>query len=225
MTDVPVFINCRDRVRDLRRLVKWLERAGHERIILIDNASTWPPLLDYLAETPHRLIRLGENLGSRSIWRAGLAPNEPFVFTDPDVVPISDCPPDAVEHLQELLDRYLQYPKAGLGLFLDDVPATMSSLAWERSRVDPRLAREAGHPVYKVGSDAFAGDTMVDTTFALHRPGMMHTLRGIRCGYPYQARHSSWYVREPDAEDRYYLEHAIQGPAGSSWAQGHQRAA
>lgn len=214
---VPVFVNVRDRVRDLRQLVAWLEAAGHDRIVLLDNASTWPPLLEYLDASPHEVIRLEQNLGSRSIWKAGLAPtDEWFVFTDPDLVPIEDCPPDAVRHLHRLLDRHRLYPKAGLGLYLDDVPETMNSLTWERTLVLPNKAIAPG---------VFASDCMIDTTFALHRPGTPHTLRGIRCGHPYQARHLPWYIHEPDAEDAHYLAHAIKGPEGSSWAEGHQRAA
>ena len=117
----PVFINVRDRVTDLRALVEWLERAGHERIHLIDNASTWPPLLDYLSRSPHAVIELDRNLGSRALWHAGLVPDEPYVLTDPDIVPTEDCPLDLVEHLQGLLVRYPQFSKAGVGLYLDDV--------------------------------------------------------------------------------------------------------
>lgn len=213
---VPVYINCRDRVRDLRCLVAWLENAGYENIVLLDNASTYPELLEFYDKSPHRVMRLGANLGSRSLWQSGLQLNDWFVYTDPDVVPTEDCPDDVIEHLHGLLERHPQYPKAGLGLYLDDVPEAMVSLPWERSLVAPNMRIEPG---------AFAGDCMVDTTFALHRPGTPHTLRGIRCGWPYQARHSSWYVTEPDEEDRYYLAHAKQGPLGSSWAQGHQRIA
>lgn len=207
---IPILVNVRDRVTPLRALVDWLERAGQERIVLLDNASTWPPLLEYLEQSPHEVVRLDRNWGNQSIWKANLLPrNEWFVFTDPDVVPTEDCPLDAVAHLRELLESHHAYIKAGLGLYLDDVPETMPHLAWERSLVASNM---------EIAPGAFGGNIMVDTTFALHRPAAWYTLRGIRCGYPYQARHTSWYVREPSEEDRYYLAHAIQGPEGSSWA-------
>lgn len=212
--DVPIFINVRDRVRELRKLVTWLEAAGHERIILLDNDSSWPPLLDYLDQTPHTVVRLRQNLGSRSIWVAGLAPNEPFIFTDPDIVPIDECPHDAVERLTWILKHYHQFAKAGLGLYLDDVSPKMNSLSWERSLVDKN--REIAPGIF---------DSLVDTTFALHRVGVQHMLPGARTGFPYQCRHPSWYIETPDDEDTYYLANAIKGPLGSSWAQGHQRLA
>ena len=54
--DPPIVICSRDRVWCLRRLVDWLERAGHERIVIVDNASTYEPLLDYLDGSPHQVV-------------------------------------------------------------------------------------------------------------------------------------------------------------------------
>lgn len=205
---IPVYVNVRDRVSTLRQLVAWLEDAGHERIYLLDNASTYEPLVEYLRESPHSVVCLGANYGSRAIWRAdNLVPSEWFVYTDPDVVPIQECPPNAVAHLHELAERH-GFPKAALGLYLGDVPADMPSLGLERSLVAPPRELEPG-----------VFDSMADTTFALHRPGATFSYLSLRTGWPYQARHASWYVTEPGEEDRYYLDRAIPGPDGSSWAE------
>ena len=45
---VPVIINSFNRLGSLRRLVGWLLRAGQQKIVIIDNASRYQPLLDYL---------------------------------------------------------------------------------------------------------------------------------------------------------------------------------
>jgi hypothetical protein len=125
-------------------LVAWLEAAGHERIVLLDNASTYPPLLDFYEQTAHSVVRLGCNLGSRALWRHdGLLPSEPFVYSDPDLVPTEECPLNAVDYLWDVLQRHRSYPKAALGLYLDDVPE-MPCLAWERSLVAPGKAVEPG---------------------------------------------------------------------------------
>jgi hypothetical protein len=218
MTDLPVYLNARDRVTDLRELVAWFERAGHQRITILDNDSTYEPLLEFYEQTPHTVVRLGENWGSQALWRSagrftrfndgGHAPaDEWFVYSDPDVVPIAECPLDAVWVLKETLMRYPDMPKAALGLFLDDVPDDMPSLWHERTLVAPHTLIEPG-----------VHWTLVDTTFAVHRPGAQFSYAGLRMGHPYQARHSSWYVREPGAEDRYYLDRAEAGPLYSSWA-------
>lgn len=215
MSDPLIFVNVRDRVTPLRELVDWLERAGHQRIVLLDNASTWEPCVEYLEQTPHAVVALGHNVGARSLWD-GHVPNEPFVFTDPDIVPTDECPLDAVDHLARLLGRHPQWPKAALGLYLDDVPTGLPSLPWERSLVTPG-ARLVGSHLQVSELEPGAYGTLSDTTFALYRPSCNFDLRAIRTGAPYQARHTSWYARELDEEDRYYLERAMGGPHGSSW--------
>lgn len=204
---IPIYITVRDRVSDLTRLVTWLEQAGSQRIVLLDNASTYEPCTEYLRHTPHIVERL-PNYGSRSIWRANLVPlDQYFVLTDPDVVPINACPNDLVERLYYLLTRR-DYTKAGAGLYLDDVPTTLPSYQWEQELVADRRRIWPG-----------AYDSLVDTTFALYRPNSDFCYEAIRSGYPYQLRHSSWYTQSDELsdEDRYYLEHANTGSTGSSW--------
>jgi hypothetical protein len=46
-TSTPIFVNCRDRLESLLALLDFLERAGQEQIYLLDNDSTYPPLLEY----------------------------------------------------------------------------------------------------------------------------------------------------------------------------------
>jgi hypothetical protein len=205
-TGTPIFVTCRDRVRDLRHLIDWLERAeGVGPITLLDNQSTYPPLVDYLSRTPHGVIELERNFGSRALWDAGLVPDDSsFVVTDPDILPIKACPLDALAHLHRLLDEHPTRSKVGLGLYFEDVD--FPSKAWERTLVS--VNRETSPGVF---------DSLIDTTFALYRPGASFEYEAIRTGWPYLARHMSWYVTEPDAEDAYYLERAEIGPTGSSW--------
>jgi hypothetical protein len=226
-TDPPIFVNCRDRVDDLRRLVAWLERAGHQRITLIDNDSSYQPLLDYYRDTPHEVFYLDTNLGSRALWLSGTLSKrlgEHYVYTDPDVVPIDECPYDAITRLREVLDCY-SHRKAGLGLYLTDVPP-FQSMQWERSLVAAnRLAGKLG--------DVQLFDSLVDTTLALYKPLRYNELRSlqtggsglhaIRTGYPMQMRHMPWYrLGSPTAEERFYLARASSGPQASSWAEGRQ---
>jgi hypothetical protein len=208
VTDLPIIINCRDRVSDLRKLIEWLERAGHQWIILLDNDSTYEPLLEFYRETPHLVVPLGENVGSRALWVRDLVPRgEWFVYTDPDVVPVDECPLDAVWVLKETLLRYPEVPKAALGFYLDDVPMDMRSLNIERAYMNRLNELEPG--VFRAATD---------TTFALYRPGAEFSYDAIRLGHPYVARHGSWYVDQcPTEEDRYYLDRALPGPLFSSW--------
>ncbi len=205
--DVPVFVPVRDRVTSLRSLVAWLERAGHEEIWLVDNASTYPPLVEYLATTPHHVVHLDRNLGHRSPWLSGTvqraAGGRHVVISDPDVVPDEACPLDAVAHFRDVLDRFPDVDKVGFGLRIDDLP-TGYPLADAVRRWEARFWREEVEP------GLFRAD--IDTTFALYRPlDRRHREdRALRTGPPYVARHVPWYT-DPAAlsdEDRYYRRHA-----------------
>lgn len=203
----PVFVPVRDRVTPLRRLVDWLERAGQEDIWLIDNASTYEPLLDYLAATPHHVVRLEHNLGHRSPWLSGSVQRHAhlrwFVVSDPDVVPDDECPLDALDHLRAVLERHHAFHKAGLGLRIDDLPEHYP-LADEVRRWEAQFWTDEVEPgVYRAN---------VDTTFAMYKPleGRHRDDHAVRTGRPYVARHLPWYTDPADLsdEERYYRDHA-----------------
>src|SRR4051794_24519394 len=104
---MPVFINCRDRVTDLKALVAWLENARYEEIYLLDNDSAWEPLLEYYEQTPHTVVRLGKNWSRFALWAAPdvyeLTRGRYFAYTDPDIVPVAECPHEALDRFRELL--------------------------------------------------------------------------------------------------------------------------
>jgi hypothetical protein len=220
--DPPIVICCRDRVSTLRKLVEWLERAGHERIVFLDNASTYEPLIEYLAESikrGHTVIGLEENLGSRALWAHPLVNRalcgDWFVYTDPDIVPIDDCPFDVVDVLRSALALHPEHQKAALGLYLADLPDDFKHREWETALLNPGSGW-SGLVGYINGARIY--DSLADTTFALYRSGAQFDYRALRLGYPYQARHlsPSWYGGETN-EDRYYFDHAKSGPMFSSW--------
>jgi hypothetical protein len=217
--DVPVVVNSFNRVGSLRRLVDWLLRAGHARVVVVDNASSYPPLLRYLAELEERgratVVRLDANLGHLAIWRCGLLErlgiDSEYVYTDPDVVPAEFCPPDLVGRLRAVLADNPDVAIAGVGLRLDDLPDAYGHkalvLAWERQFWRAPAAPGLFH-------------APIDTTFALYRPGSGHALGSpsVRTGWPYIAAHEGWYLDHaaPSEEDRFYQ--AAAAPGTTHWS-------
>jgi hypothetical protein len=190
----------------LRQLVAWLEKAGVERICLVDDASTYQPLLDWYETCPHLVVRLETSVGQLAPWLSGTinthAAGEAYVVTDPDVLPDDDCPLDAIDHFRRVLDGFPEIAKVGFGLRIDDLPRRYrlrrSVQAWEsqfwRHPAAPGLYRAS-----------------IDTTFALYRAHTPPTMGpALRTGWPYVARHLPWYSdsRNPTAEETYYSAHA-----------------
>lgn len=221
--DPPIIVNCRDRVTPVRKLVDWLERAGHEHIVLLDNASTYEPLLGYLDRSPHTVVRFDVNYGSRALWHYKTVSFTTgwFVYTDSDVLPINACPFDAVDRLLEAAEAW-QRPKAALGLYTDDLADAHRVVEWEDRLLYPLLEDPWKGVIGHLANGTTVYDSLADTTFALYRPGTEFRLEALRLGDSYQLRHEDWYSEgfALSAEDEFYLAHA-EGVrddfAGSSW--------
>lgn len=65
MTDfknIPVYIISFNRLSCLKQLVARLERAGYSNIHIVDNGSSYPPLLEELDKTPHVVHRMKKTM-------------------------------------------------------------------------------------------------------------------------------------------------------------------
>jgi hypothetical protein len=204
--DVPVIINNRNRLSTLERLLDWLRRAEMREIYILDNASTYAPLLDFYRRMPYHMIRLSENVGYLALWETAVwqeFAHDYYIYTDSDVVPEDGCPGDLVHRLFEVLEQHPEIEKAGPGLRIDDIPDT-NSLKAEILAMESRFWTKRASPgVY---------DAQIDTTFALYRPFARggYWAKAYRTAPPYVARHLPWYVDSgnPDAEEQYYRLHS-----------------
>lgn len=190
----PLLLISYNRLSYLKQLVSWLENAGYQNIQIVDNASSYPPLLEYLANTPHTVHSMNQNYGHLVVWKSGrfdeLIKSQHYVVTDCDVLPAEGCPVDIVERCFEVLERYPGFTKVGPALKIDDIPDHYSLkdkvIDWET----PFWA----HPL----EDATLYEAAIDTTFALYRPGIFagdeRWWRAIRLATPYLARHLPWYT-------------------------------
>jgi len=178
--DTPIFINTRDRVEPLRDLLKWLESGKYNKVVFIDNDSTYPDLIDLFDTTPYQVIHLGRNGMHKSPWESFairfMAKDKPYVVTDPDIVPTPQTPLDTISHLYAVLAKYPAYIKAGVALKIDDLPdhysMRQSVIDWESRFWSENLLLE---------KDVYSAD--LDTTFALYKGGSWWSLTpSIRVG-------------------------------------------
>jgi len=204
----------RDRVTYGRRCVAAMFRSGLDPVV-VDHGSTWPDAVDWLDclacdEIPV-LYRGGGH--PRELWAwppfTAARGDDPFLVTDPDVIPAAGCPLDWPQHLLRLLEEYPGMAKAALGLRIDNLPA-------HYSRRDQVTAWEAQFWTNQIGPGVYGAP--VDTTLALYRPGSGFVMDAIRTGPPYVADHLAWHenLEHPTEESDYYYRHAE--PGISHWA-------
>lgn len=207
--DIPIFINSFNRLGCLQELVDWLLQAGYRRIYILDNASSYEPLMQYYdmlsAQDPHvRVLMLGGNLGHTALWDSGilekLGIETPYVYTDSDVVPGETCPDNVLQHLLDILRKYPYLKKVGLGLKTDDI----SFFDSDRIR-----SQEEGFYRHQMEADLYFG--AVDTTFALYRNYRHYNIYvSARTTGRFMARHLPWYYDYDNLpeDEQYYIEHA-----------------
>ena len=194
----PIIINNFNRLEYLEQQVDWLLSAGQKNLHIIDNNSTYEPLLKFYKRVPANVYRLNKNVGHESFWRTHL--HQRFgkyyhVYTDPDVLPDDNTPVDFMYYFKSLLDKYKEIQKVGFSLKITDLPdfylKKQEVINWE-SKLN---ITKVENGVYK---------SKIDTTFALYRPGafMQCWENTLRTEAPYLLRHMPWYedLRNANAE-------------------------
>lgn len=206
--NIPIIINNFNRLTCLKRLIDSLEKKGYSNIYIIDNASTYPPLLEYYSQSPYSIFRLKNNIGYLALWQTDIYKqfkNDFYVYTDPDVVPIEECPDNFMEVFLHSLQKHKYAKKVGFSLKINNLPDCFDLkeevIKWEKqyfkNKIDDLLYRAP-----------------IDTTFALYRPrtkgGSNSYIPMYRTAYPYEAEHLPWYVdsKNLSKEDIYYIQHA-----------------
>jgi len=198
---IPVIINNFNRLTCLKKQIAWFEQAGFKHIFIIDNKSSYPPLLAYYKQTKHTVFCLDKNVGHTALWDTHifmLFKNQYYIYTDPDVIPVEECPLNFVGYFKSILAKYPLKGKVGCALKIDDLPETYplkeEVIAWEKQFWDKELEPN----VY---------DAMVDTTFALYRPnvkGEAAYLPALRVGGDFCARHLPWYASGNLTEEEHF---------------------
>jgi len=193
------------------RLADWVALRGCEPIF-IDNASNYPPLLQYYADTPYRVHRLPANYGHTVVWDLKLcnyyARGDRYIVTDPDL-DLEGIPNDFLRVMNFGLDEYPQYDKCGFSLEVNDLPDTHEAHLI-RTQYEVKYWRHALDKLF------WLADT--DTTFALYRAGVAHySHSAIRTNRPYTARHVPWYYKDfasLPADEQYYFTTANGSSSG-----------
>ena len=216
---IPCYINNRNRLTSTRALCEWLLNAGTQRIVILDNASSYEPLLAWYKELPSGIsVKYQANLGPWSFWTENLhlEQSTPYIVSDADIVPSDICPPDLIAKMQSVLLSNPGCGKCGPSLRLDDIPEISREFithgdgkGWEGEGV-----------FYKRRHSADAFYAPLDTTLAIYNaysPWVPADWNNLRLDAPYNARHMPWYVDKLTEEEKYYRDHADNVMSHISW--------
>jgi hypothetical protein len=223
MKNTYIFICSYNRFEPLKSLISALTSRGYYNIVILDNGSTYQPLLDWYKTLDERLsvYFCANNYGPEALdcvrqlepafWEKynHVILNEYHVYTDSDVIPVDEAPDSFIDDMVDLCKKY-NIPKLGLSLKIDDLPDSYVLKEKVVKHESSFFERE-----YIVDDKCKLFKAPVDTTFAVNSPG-------LACGYSdyayraagnYFARHAPWYFDSKNlpVDEIYYLKHIV-GP-------------
>lgn len=203
---IPVYIISFNRLNYLKQTINWLERNGHTNIRIIDNKSSYEPLLKFYENCPYKVYKMKKNYGHMVFFKARkfffIRNFKCFCITDPDILPIDKCPINYMSLFTNILMQKYFITKVGFSLKIDDLPDEYNLknkvIEWESHFYKNKLFYN-NVPIYL---------SEIDTTFAIYRPlifcPLKNFLKAFRVGYPYEAKHLPWYVTNRSTEDQNY---------------------
>ncbi len=204
--NIPIVINNFNRLTMMLKLIDSLTSRGYNNIHIIDNASTYPPLLDWYEKCPYTVYRLEENVGHLAFWQTGLYRKfwgQYVAYTDSDVELHPDCPGDFMGKFTGLLRKYPKALKVGFSIMLEDLPDCYDKKKEVQQWESQFWQKEVEKGVY---------EAPIDTTFAVYRPYFIGEIVDfssfyLRVAPPYTIRHLPWYTdsSNPTDEELYYL--------------------
>ena len=215
---IPIIIISFNQYFYLKKLIDFLVKNEYSNIIIIDNNSSFEPLLNYFEEIKSivTIHRLEKNEGHMVFWKNEAIFNKYskgyYVVTDADIVPTEDCPSDFLLYFKNILDKSHDISKVGFSLKINDIPD---------SNVNKQKIINWETKFWSTKDDNQNFIAQIDTTFAIYRPKSSHIAddnfyKAIRVKKPYNAIHGGWYIDNENLtiEQTYFYKTAN---SSSSW--------
>ena len=190
---IPVIIINYNRCQTLMQMVDWLQNLEDAvSIIIIDNASTYPPLLQYydsLDFSNVQVMRFEKNHRLKKMIAISqtMQQFDYYVITDSDLIPYHDTKGDILSRMKTMLAKYKDINHVGASLAIHDLPEHYplkeAVESWESQFWDKPREKD----VY---------DACVDTTFGMYRGDSyaMELYPALRLGKNYSLKHVDWYL-------------------------------
>src|SRR3990167_5635728 len=206
---IKAFVIMYNRFTWAKNLCEFLSDNGCD-VILMDNGSTYPPLLKWYKTCGYKIHQMTNTCYNRGLWESGLIDSygdKNYILTDPDL-DLSSVPSDFIEKLFIGLENNPDVMKSGLSLRIDDLPEnayTKEVISWEKKWWEK--------PKDKNGF--FMAD--LDTTLSLYdreRTSKFYKdgfFLAVRSPEPYVAKHLAWYNTPENItkEEQFYMDNVI----------------
>jgi hypothetical protein len=199
----PIYLTNMNRLTTTKKMVEDLFKLnGNANISIIDNASTYPPLLDWYKEIEKdvRIIQNTTNLGPWTFFYSGHFHNidsDWYVYSDADL----EINPNMPYNWQEIMKEYtIKYNrKASLALRVDDLPDH-----YEFKELIKSHQNICWYPTDE--KDVYIAVT--DMTFTMDQKEKGHRYESIRLAGDFACRHMPWYIdfNNIEEEEKYYIE-------------------
>lgn len=220
--EIPFIIINFNQLENLKSLINFLLSRGSKKIVVIDNKSDYPPLLDYYASMSDQITveRMQENLGHMVFFdRIDLQKKYGkgyYFLTDADILPNPQLPSNFAGIMVKKMDRYIhKIQKVGFALDLASIPEfyplKTKVLDWEKKFWEKELEK-----------DVYYAD--IDTTFALYKPQYpikfkvkrSKFYKAIRLAGDFTCKHMGWYIDPKNLTDeqRHYMK---TSSSSNSW--------
>lgn len=199
-------------------------------IVIIDNCSTFEPLLRYYADFPYTVLRQPTNVGYKVYLQPHISKliGRVFLLTDPDLKFNDRLPDDFIQTLLKVSDRF-EAGKVGFALSIegdirDDVTYTPS-----KGEIRPYGIKEWEQQFWKNRLD---DDNLemykapLDTTFCLmnrkyyEKHGREGTRFDVRIAGDFTCEHIPWYKRFEEGLEKGELEAYLNKNKCTNWTKG-----
>ena len=217
---IPIFIITRDRVSVLKQSIASYMKLGNIEVVIHDNNSTYPPMIEYLKELESqgiKVYRYPETTGYYAIselvkqtidhWYCG-NDSEYYIVTDPDIE-LDNPSPAMLEYFIKL--HKVRHPIVVAPMLrIDDLP---DCFHFKDQMINSHMEQFWGTRHRRCnmnGIEYISAPT--DTTFGMYKNTFKFRRlnQGIRVHKPYTAKHLDWYIdtKNLSEEQQYYVDHA-----------------
>ena len=223
--DTPIIIPVFNAPTYLKSMIDQLEARGWTNVIICDNDSTYPPMLDLLNELSikYSVVMWGKNLGPRVYTEdKDICSRMPkyFIVTDPDLLFNDAMPASALNKMKRIVDMY-GVSKVGLAVDIDSPEEIEKFFNPKGVELGERVHWIKKIDRYQESDDLYHAP--VDTTFALYNRDaflveidnvpvrMTCNTSAIRIAGRFTCKHMGYWKETPlsEKEETHYKDHNV----------------